>query len=639
MLFYLNYYVNLTALENMPDFFFRWCMTTNHKDISLLYAALSFFCGFISLFIIIIIHINFFLPSNILLNISYKLYTFLIIGHIILMLFFTLMPFLLGCIGTFFLPIVCGASEFAFPRLTSLSFWLLTSAFLLFSFSFFVETILCSSSSDFTLYSNLSTNLVILCLILVTLSFFFLSINFITTILNMRAPGLYFNRLPIFGWVLFLITFLLLIFLPLFVSILILLLFDQKIYTFFVVSSVIFNFFFNHFVTYFLFILIIIISLIIKYFDNFFFSHLYLGGLFYVGISIIILSLLIWFYNITSINDFKFDYYPYFISAIFVLAVPLVIFLLKQIFFLYLGSLSTPLLFSLVFLFYSFVGIFIFLKYLSLPRVLNISFLLVNFYYFFTILIVLSLFAGFYFWFTKITGSSYSQFLSQIHFWLFFIGSNFIFLSLYISNFKELFWSISYYFNIYIFYNIFSYLGAYFLFISFIVFLALVFNAISTKNYELYQPEHPSISRVPYFSSLNFHGTSNEFLVEQFPFDEEAIFFSAVILHFFTDLNKVFSTFSLKLIFKNLYYLPALNLNYKFFYLYNKPQIDILYLLDSEVGLVKEMRSTAKWSYYHAEWIAAYRMPERREWRWFVDIPALSLLDQNQFWSKYFWYK
>ena len=110
----------------------RWLLATNHKDIGILYLIHGLTMGFIGLLLSVLIRLELSRPGNLLLCGNYQLFNSVVTGHGLVMIFFLVMPVLIGALSNFFLPIMLGAADMAFPRLNNLSIWLFSVSWLLF---------------------------------------------------------------------------------------------------------------------------------------------------------------------------------------------------------------------------------------------------------------------------------------------------------------------------------------------------------------------------------------------------------------------------------------------------------------------------------------------------------------------------
>jgi len=156
--------------------------------------------------------------------------------HATIMIFFVIMPILVGTFGNFLIPLMVGARDMAFPKLNMLSFWVGAVAGVILLTSFFVPG--GPAAAGWTSYAPLSAvpiytgvdwgqDLWCISLIVLGASSLMGSINYITTIINMRTKGMYFFRLPLVIWALFITAILLLLALPVLTTALALLLFDR----------------------------------------------------------------------------------------------------------------------------------------------------------------------------------------------------------------------------------------------------------------------------------------------------------------------------------------------------------------------------------------------------------------------------
>jgi cytochrome c oxidase subunit 1 len=171
-----------------------------------------------------------------------EFYTSLVTMHGTFMVFFAIMPLLVGVFGNYLIPLKIGAHDMAFPRLNMASFWIAVPAGLLMISGFFVEG--GHAAAGWTGYAPLSANpeytgvstgqqIWCVSLIILGLSSILGAVNYISTVINLRATGMTWFRLPLSIWALFITSILVLLAMPILSGALIMLLFDQTLHTHF----------------------------------------------------------------------------------------------------------------------------------------------------------------------------------------------------------------------------------------------------------------------------------------------------------------------------------------------------------------------------------------------------------------------
>jgi cytochrome c oxidase subunit 1 len=446
--------------DHKPGFFARWFMSTNHKDIGSLYLIFAIIAGIIGGAISGIMRAELAEPGiqymtsvwpigsgSANLDEAYHHWNALITAHGLIMVFFMVMPALIGGFANWFVPIMIGAPDMAFPRMNNISFWLTVAGFC----SLLLSSVTSGGTGlgagiGWTAYAPLSTSgssgpavdFAIFALHLAGAGSILGAINFITTIFNMRAPGMTLHKMPLFVWSVLVTAFLLLLALPVLAGAITMLLTDRNFGTAFFDASaggdpILYQhlfWFFGHPEVY---IMILpafgIVSQIIPTFSRKpAFGYL---GMAYAMVAIGVIGFVVWAHHMFVVG-LDVNVKMYFTAATMIIAVPTGVKIFSWIATMWGGSITfpTPMLFAIGFIFLFTVGgvTGVVLANGGVDTYMHDTYYVVaHFHYVLSLGAVFGIFAGFYYWWPKMTGRMYNELLGKLHFVIMFIGVNLIF--------------------------------------------------------------------------------------------------------------------------------------------------------------------------------------------------------------------
>ena len=409
---------------------------TDHKVIGIQYLVLTFFFFFVGGLFAMLIRAELAQPGTQILDAAS--YNSVFSAHAAIMIFLFVIPVFAG-IANYVLPLMIGAPDMAFPRLNALSFWLLPMAGILFLSSF-----LCPGGgfdAGWTGYAPLSTGAPLgqsffnIGVQFAGFSSILAALNFLVTIITMRAPGMNFWRLPLLVWANMATSLLVVAATPFIAGVQFMVLFDRALHTNFfqfaaggdVISYQHIFWFYSHPAVY---IMILpgfgIISEVISTH-----SRKPIFGYRLMALSlilIIVLSYSVWAHHMFVAGMFSWLRVPMMITSVLI-AVPTGIKIFSWIATLFYGKIhlySTAMLFALGFI-CSFIlggisGVMIAMVPIDI-HVTDTYFIVAHIHFVLFAGSVFTIFAGIYHWFPKITGRMYDERLGHVHFWLTLIGT------------------------------------------------------------------------------------------------------------------------------------------------------------------------------------------------------------------------
>ena len=423
-----------------------WLTTTDHKKIGIMYLVNSYFWFGVAGLLAVFIRAELAEPGT--QFFGEERYNQLFTMHGTTMIFLFIIPILAG-FGNYIVPLQIGALDMAFPRVNALSFWMLPLAGITLYSSYLLGG---PADAGWTQYAPLSEgvgaqgnsigiDLWIVALLLVGTSSILGGVNFITTIFNMRAPGMTMFRMPLFTWTMLVTSLLVLLATPVFTSALVMLLIDRNL------GGSFFNpanggiavlwqnvfWFYSHPAVY---VMVLpgmgIISDVLPVFSRkplfgykaFVFATAAIGAL---GFSV-------WAHHMFVTGQVLL---PFFSIMTFLIAVPTGVKFFNWIATLVRGQISFPtaMLFAIGFLTMFLIGGIdgVFLASPPVDFALTETYWVVaHIHYVLFGGSVFAVYAGFYYWFPKFSGRKLKEGLGKLHFWLQFIGFNLTFFSMHI---------------------------------------------------------------------------------------------------------------------------------------------------------------------------------------------------------------